>query len=109
MSRIMGRVVFYTASDLSTSGHLQDAEPILRGFDAGKPHDEVNEVLEMYGIKKYIDAGCALRTWTDADIQAFKKTVEQFPAVIASYCGGLNSANIEVEYLNVDSELKDTF
>lgn len=109
MSRIMGRVVFYTASDLSTSGHLQDAEPILRGFDAEKPHDEVNEVLEMYGIKRYIDAGCALRTWTDADIQAFKKTVEQFPVVIARYCGGLNSANVEAEYLNVDSELKYTF
>ena len=58
--RVMGRVVFYSASDLSVGGHLQDAEPILRKFDADTQRD-INDVLELYGIKKYIDAGCALR------------------------------------------------
>ena len=29
--RVMGRVVIYSASDLSVGGHLQDAEPINCG------------------------------------------------------------------------------
>lgn len=60
MSRVMGRVVFYSASDLSTGVHLQDAEIILRSFDVEAQRD-INDVLELYSIKKYLDADCALR------------------------------------------------
>lgn len=108
MSRVMGRVVFYSASDLSTGVHLQDAEIILRGFDVEAQRD-INDVLELYSIKKYIDADCALRVWTEADIQTFKTTVERFPAIVTAYCRGLDSENIEGEYQEVDAELKDTF
>lgn len=106
--RVMGRVVFYSASDLSVGGHLQDAEPILRKFDADTQRD-INDVLELYGIKKYIDAGCALRVWTEAGIQTFKATVEQFPAVVTTCFRRLESGNIESEYQKVDDELKSTF
>ena len=95
--RVMGRVVFYSASDLSGVGHLQDAERILREFDADAQRD-INDVLELYGIKKYIDAGCALRVWSEADIQTFKATVEHFPAVVAAYFKRFESGNIEGEY-----------
>lgn len=106
--RVMGRVVFYSASDLSVGGHLQDADPILREFDSDDQRD-INDVLELYGIKKYIDAGCALRVWTDADVQTFKVTVEEFPAVVTAYFKMLESGNVEGEYQKVDDELKDTF
>lgn len=106
--RVMGRVVFYSASDLSVGGHLQDADPILREFDSDDQRD-INDVLELYGIKKYIDAGCALRVWTDADVQKFKVTVEEFPAVVTAYFKMLESGNVEGEYQKVDDELKDTF
>lgn len=106
--RVMGRVVFYSASDLSGVGHLQDAEPILREFDADAQRD-INDVLELYGIKKYIDAGCALRVWSEADVQTFKVTVEEFPAVVTAYFKMLESGNVEGEYQKVDDELKDTF
>ena len=109
MNRIMGRVVFYTASDLSTTGHLQDAEPILRGFDTGKPHDEVNEVLEMYNIQLYFEAGCALRTWTDDDENTFKETVKTFKPFIVAYVNGLNDDNFTAEYEQVEESLKSSF
>ena len=105
----MGRVVFYTASDLSTTGHLQDAEPILRGFDTGKPHDEVNEVLEMYNIQLYFEAGCALRTWTDDDENTFKETVKTFKPFIVAYVNGLNDDNFTAEYEQVEEALKSSF
>lgn len=109
MNRIMGRVVFYTASDLSTTGHLQDAEPILRGFDTGKPHDEVNEVLEMYNIQLYFEVGCALRTWTDDDENTFKETVKTFKPFIVAYVNGLNDDNFTAEYEQVEEALKSSF
>ncbi len=105
----MGRVVFYTASDLSTTGHLQDAEPILRGFDTGKPHDEVNEVLEMYNIQLYFEVGCALRTWTDDDKNTFKETVKTFKPFIVAYVNGLNDDNFTAEYEQVEEALKSSF
>ena len=105
----MGRVVFYTASDLSTTGHLQDAEPILRGFDTGKPHDEVNEVLEMYNIQLYFEVGCALRTWTDDDENTFKETVKTFKPFIVAYVNGLNDDNFTAEYEQVEEALKSSF
>lgn len=105
----MGRVVFYTASDLSTTGHLQDAEPILREFDTGKPHGEVNEVLEMYNIQLYIKAGCALRSWTDDDENTFKETVKTFKPFIVAYVNGLNDDNFTAEYEQVEEALKSSF
>ena len=106
---MMGRVVYYSASDLSTSGHLQDAEPILRGFNPAVPHTDVNEVLELFNIQLYIEAGCGLRSWTEQDEVSFKDTVRSFKPFIVAYVNALDDGNFEEEYGTVEDALKPSF
>lgn len=109
MNRLLGRVVFYSASDLSAGGHLQDAEPILRGFNPGLPHTDANEVLELYNIQLYIEAECRLRTWTDNDMNQFKQTVKSFKPFIVAFASRLDESTFAVEYAKVEVDLKPTF
>lgn len=109
MSNVLGRVVFYSATDLSTGGHLQDAEPILRGFDPAQPHDDVNEVLELYNIQLYIDAGCRLRTWTVEEEKAFKETVGKFKPFIVRCINQIEEHSFVAVYHQVEKELKPSF
>lgn len=106
MSKVFGRVVFYSATDLSTSGHLQDAEPILRGFDAAQPHDDINEVLELFNIQLYIDAGCGLRAWSEEEENAFKETVGKFKPFIVDCINQINEHSFATIYYQVENELK---
>lgn len=109
MNRVFGRVVFYSASDLSTGGHLQDAEPILRSFNPGQSHQDVNDVLEMYNIQLYIDAGCGLRAWTEDDVKSFKETVSDFKPFIVGYMSQINEHSFRSVYHQVEDELKPSF
>lgn len=109
MNRVFGRVVFYTPSDLSSGGHLQDAEPILRGFDPDHPIQDVNDVLELYNIQLYIDAGCRLRSWTEDDLKSFKETVSGFKPFVVGYMSKINEHSFAVEYHQVEDTLKPSF
>lgn len=108
MNRILGRVVFYSADDLSSSGHLQDAEPLMRGFDATAVHD-VNDILELYNIQLYIDADCALRSWSSDEVSLFKEVVKKFKPIIIDYLKHLDDKNFATEYQKVEDELKVSF
>ena len=109
MSEVFGRVVFYSATDLSTSGHLQDAEPILRGFDSTQPHDDVNDVLELYNIQLYIDAGCGLRAWSEDEERTFKETVVKFKPFIVGCMNRIDDQSFTAVYNQVVDELKPSF
>ena len=108
MNRILGRVVFYSADDLSSSGHLQDAEPLMRGFDATAVHD-VNDILELYNIQLYIDADCALRSWSSDEVSLFQEVVKKFKPIIIDYLKHLDDKNFATEYQKVEDELKVSF
>lgn len=109
MNRVFGRVVFYSASDLSASGHLQDGELILRSFDPLQPPQDVNEILELYNIQLYIDSGCGLKTWSANDVKSFKETVDKFKPFIVGCMNRIDEHSFTSVYHQVEDELKPSF
>jgi hypothetical protein len=75
------RVVFYPREDLMSSSQLKKGEAILRATTKDN-YSDINDILELNNIKKFIDNELYLQGWTPADIEDFKqKGVEYAKAI----------------------------
>lgn len=83
------RVVYYSKRDITTGYNLKTAELILRS-DNKDVYSDVNEVLELYNIKKYIDNKLYLKSWTTDDILYFQQKVKEYGQIIGQYMALIN-------------------
>lgn len=79
------RVQYYSQHDLSIGCNLQQIEGLLMNFEASKFVKDINDVLELYHIKKYIDRDNYLSTWTEDYINSLKSMVKSFSKIIVRY------------------------
>ena len=62
------RVVYYSKQDLARGFELQKGEAIFRA-ETKPNYSDVNDILELYALKKYVEEGARLNTWNEADIK----------------------------------------
>jgi len=101
------RVVFYSKGALSSGWYLESAEKILKS-DKIKCSD-VNDALELFNIKKYIDSEVFLKRWSKDEILSFNEVVKQYNAIIAKFLSGINDKNIISVYDSLSQEYHDSF
>lgn len=89
------RVVFHSKEDMSSGLYLQKAEHILRG-ENNINNSNVNDILELYNIKKYIDNEVYLLSWKQDDIESFKIKVSEYEKLIGKFISSINKDNFEV-------------
>lgn len=87
------RVEFYSVNDFASSYNLSKAEPILKN-EIKSEYEDINDVMELYNIKKYIDNELFLKIWTDEDISNFKKRIAQYGKIIGQFMSKINDSNI---------------
>ena len=93
----LNKVVFHSKEDMAGGYNLQKGEHILRA-DTKSNHTDINEVLELYNIKKYIDNDLYLRNWTQNDITNFKQKATEFGKVIGRFFATIDDNNVVSEY-----------
>lgn len=110
------RIKFFTKADYVCVEHLSLAEPILRNFDKEKSFTDINDIIELYQIKRYIDAELFLPRWTDNDQRFFKEIVKDFWNSIRKYFITIDDLNfiklfnsLEFRYRNSFWDLVETF
>lgn len=91
------KVVFYSKEDLAGGHQLQKGEHILRA-DLKSNYTDINDIFELYNIKKYIDNELYLKSWTDDDITSFKQKAAEFGKVIGQFMATINDSNIVYLY-----------
>ena len=79
------RVQYYSQHDLSIGWSLQQIEDLLMNFEASKFVKDINDVLELYHIKKHIDRDNHLSTWKEDYIDSLKSMVKSFSEIIVRY------------------------
>lgn len=95
----LNKVVFHSKEDMAGGYNLQKGEHILRA-DTKTNYTDINEVLELYNIKKYIDNDLYLRNWTQDDIINFKQKATEYGKVVGRFFAGINDNNVVSEYGN---------
>lgn len=103
------RIKFFSKAD-SASGHcLVLAEPILRNFDKEKSIDDINDIIELYQIKRYIDADLFLPRWTESDRGYFKEVVKELWNTIRKYCITIDDRNFRKLFNALEFSYRDSF
>ena len=86
-------VKYYGKNDMSIGFFLEKAEPIIENFDPAKEFIDVNEVIELYYIRKYIDSGLFLIKWDSQTVERYKDTCVKFDGCICKFYAKINNDN----------------
>jgi hypothetical protein len=87
------RVEFFSIEDLAGGHQLSKGEHILRN-DTFSDYTDINDVLELYNIKKYIDNELYLKNWTTEDIDDFKQKVNEYGKIVGRFMSNINDGNV---------------
>ena len=102
------RVVFFSKEDMAGGFELQKGEHILRG-DIKQEYVDINDILELYNIKKYIDNELYLKSWTTDDINNFKQKIVSFGKIIAQFMSAITNENFDQIYQNIIFDYEKSF
>lgn len=89
----LNRVHFYSVEDMAGGHQLSKGENILRA-EIKSNYDDVNEVLELYNIKKYFDNELYLKSWTQEEIDDFKQKAKKYSQIVGNYFSTINDENV---------------
>ena len=95
----LNKVVFHSKEDMAGGHYLQKGEHILRA-DIKSNYTDVNEILELYNLKKYIDNELYLRSWMPDDIKSFKLNAVGYGKVIGNFMATIDDTNVLLVYEN---------
>lgn len=95
----LNKVVFYSKEGMAGGHQLQKGEHVLRS-DIKSKYTDINDIFELYNIKKYIDNELYLKSWTNDDIPNFKQKAAEFGKVIGQFMATINDSNVENLYEN---------
>lgn len=87
------RVIFHSKQDLSNGHFLSKAEVILR-LDFKENPSDINDVLELYNIKLYIDNKLYLNSWSKSEVEVFKEKVKEYGEIIGNFISKINDSNV---------------
>lgn len=95
----LNKVVFHSKEDMAGGHYLQKGEHILRA-DTKSDYTDINEVLELYNLKKYIDNDLFLNSWSQEDIENFKLKATEYGKVIGKFMATIDDNNVMNSYGN---------
>jgi hypothetical protein len=61
-------------------------------------YEDINDVLELYNIKLYIDNKLYLNRWSPEDIALFKQKVSEYSKVVGQFMSNINDNNVVKYY-----------
>lgn len=59
----MERVKFYSNNDIMTIHSIITSEKLIKDYGAGKEPKDINDIIELYNVKKYFDNEVYLKEW----------------------------------------------
>ncbi|MFP4023006.1 MAG: hypothetical protein ACLFVR_00665 [Thiohalospira sp.] len=103
------RVYYYSKYDGACYSNLMLAENVLSNFKDDNEYD-INDIIELYQVKLYIDNEIFLKKWTKVDIEDIKEKCKRIWSVIITFWQKINGDNISVLFNHLECwTLQDSF
>lgn len=93
----LNRVKFYSKEDMAGGHELSKAEKTLKN-ERQPNYNDINDILELYNIKKYFDNQLYLKYWTEEDISNFNARAAEYGKAIGQFLSTVNDDNFIVLY-----------
>lgn len=98
------RIVFFSKDDLARFDMLARTETILNEFNTQKAYTNINDLIELYHVKQYIDSDLYLDSWTPETREKYKKRVKDIWSLICQFCASITDGNIETYLKEIKAE-----
>lgn len=95
------RVTFFSVNDLSSSHNLLNAEKILKQQKQINSSN-INDILEIFHIKKFFDEQFYHPSWSANDIKEFTLTLKDYEKEIPKFIANINDSNLNTIYTQID-------
>lgn len=105
----MKKVKFYSINDMQYGSYLKNSEKLIKEYEAGKEVQDINDIIELYNVKKYFDNKIHLTEWTLDDVKHYENTIKFYFGIIAKFFKSITKDSIEILYNDVDINYKDNF
>ncbi|MGF9914655.1 hypothetical protein ABEX47_16870 [Paenibacillus ehimensis] len=105
----MKRIKFYSANDLTYGYYLRKSEELIHEYAAGKEVKGINDLIELYNVKKYFDNKIYPSDWTPENIQYYESIVGKYVGVIGKRFSRVSEDDLRVLYDEVDRQYKNDF
>lgn len=99
------RVHYFSPSDMSSYYNLQKAAQIIESFSEDKVYSDINDVIELYHIRQFVDNGIVLKDWS----KDFVAKTDGFNKIVANYFKNISPDKMVDAYAAVVFEYKETF
>lgn len=103
---VRDRVEFFEANDMLYGHNLDKIETIVIP-DISKIN--INDAIEYYEIKRYIDKGTRLKTWSDEEVQAYKEKTQKLFGLTLRFINAIDNATIIKYYTAVEYPYRKEF
>lgn len=105
----MERVFFYSKYDGAGYSNLELAEKVLENFSENKNYN-INDIIELYQVKLYIDNEVLLPRWSEDYIELIKEKTEIAWTVIVKFWNTITDNNLIDIFEQLESwTLQDSF
>lgn len=106
----MERIKFYSINDMVSGENLIRIKAIVDNFDENKKDYNINDIIELYNITKYVDTECYKKyklNWSEDDISKIKDVIKKYKGIIARYIKSISNENITTKYMEIKDDYYD--
>ena len=106
----MERIKFYSINDMVSGENLIRIKEIVDNFDENKKDYNINDIIELYNITKYVDTECYKSyklNWSEDDVSKIKDVIKKYKGIIARYIKSISNENITTKYMEIQDDNYD--
>ena len=105
----MDRIQFFSVNDLMYGYFLKQSALLVNELKQGRELNNINDMIEIYCAKKYLDNDIALDNWDPDDIKSYRETINFFFRETVLFFKEINDDNLLELYNEVDIEYRNDF
>ena len=88
------RIKFFSINDLSINYYIKIVKEKLNNFDKNKRYQDIEDILELYNIRLFIENKIFLKTWEESQIIEYKNKLYDIDVILKNFFIKINDKNI---------------
>ena len=103
------RTQYYDFGDLAIPNELMKCEEVLNDFGKWNSYKSIDQIIELYNVKRYIDSGIRLQKWTDEIYSVYQERAKTILGVIGRFFSTVELSEYAGLYKETDVLYKEIF
>lgn len=105
----MEKVKFHSVNDITNGHYLRKSEKLIKEYEAGKEVQDINDIIELYNVKKYFNNKIYLTEWAPDELKHYENTTKPYFEIISRFFKSITDDSFVTFYNEVDIHYKDDF